>query len=85
MLEYLQLTAVPEEMTTASNALSVRLATKTARLAKDSGQDVTGKAASAFVDVVGQVSGHHRRFDGYFSRHGNPQAPLSLDLRGLCC
>ncbi|CAM9338197.1 unnamed protein product, partial [Sphacelaria rigidula] len=49
------LTAVPEEMTTASNALSVRLATKTARLAKDSGQDVTGKAASAFVDVVGQV------------------------------
>lgn len=49
-------------MTSTSNALNLELATRTARLAKDSGQDVTGEAASALVDVVGQVNDPHRRF-----------------------
>lgn len=50
-----QLSVVPEEMAASSVDLVLLLAGDTARLADESGEGVTDTAASAMIEVVGQV------------------------------
>lgn len=56
-----QVMAVPEEITTSSNALSLEVAADTAQLSKESGDGVADNAAIAFVDILGQVNTHRAR------------------------
>lgn len=50
-----QLSVVPEEMVTSSVDLVLELAGDTARLADESGDGVSDTAASAMVEIIGQV------------------------------
>lgn len=47
---------MPEEMSTSSVGLVLGLAADTIRLADESGDGVSAAAASAMIEIVGQVS-----------------------------
>lgn len=52
---YVQLSVVPQEMQNSSVALTLELAADTARLADEGGTGVASTAATALVEVIGQV------------------------------
>lgn len=57
-MAHVQLSVVPEEMQPSSVALTLSLAADTAQLADESGDGVASTAATALVEIIGQVRVH---------------------------